>query len=137
MTLATPPQRAEPTVDDVIAERVDGRVVAGHSVAGEEPTHDCAKPFPLLDEWRMQPPPKLILDVPQFGLHAFARRPAPELEARTLLVHSTDMCEAEKVERLGLTLAAPGPVGGSVSAELDQARLLWMQCEFSCPSGTP
>ena len=39
------------------------------------------------------------------------------------------MREAEEVERVGLALAAPGPVGGSVSAELDQARLLWVECE--------
>ena len=81
----------------------------------------------------MQPPPKLILDRPDLGLHAFARRHqtalAPELEARTLLVDPTDMREAEEVERFRLALAAPVTVYSRMAAELDQARLLQVQGE--------
>ena len=39
------------------------------------------------------------------------------------------MREAEEVERVGLAVAALRPVSLRMAAELDQARLLWMQLQ--------
>ena len=77
----------------------------------------------------MHPPPKLVLDHSNLGLHPFARCLAPELEALAVLGPPTDVGEAEKVERFRLAVAAPCSVGGRILAERDQARLRRVQFE--------
>ena len=136
VTLTAPPQRAHPGNDDVVAERADRRHVVWHRMIREEPAHHRSEPCPLLGERGMHPPPKLVVapralrhdDRPDLGLHPFACRLAPELEA-TLPRLPADVREAEEVERVGLAVAALRPVSLRMADELDQARLLWMQLQ--------
>ncbi len=107
ISLATPPPRPHSGNHDKIAARADRGEVLRHRVIRKEPAHDRAELITRCGKRIMHPPPKLILDRFDLGLHPFARALAPELEALAVLGPPADMGEAVKVEGVGLVVATP------------------------------
>ena len=74
----------------------------------------------------VQPSLQLDFDLAKFRLQPFPHR-LPKHYEFPIPCLVTRMCEAKKVERLGLPLAAPFAVLGSIAAEFHQARLFGVQ----------
>ena len=75
---------------------------------------------------------KLLHDVPDCCPLSLALRLALELEALPIPREPTDVGEPQEVERFRLALAASDALFRYETAELNQARLLWVQtqCKF-------
>ena len=128
--------RAHPGNDDMVAECADGRDVSRYRMIREEPAHHRAEPAFRLVKRSMHSLAELVLDRPEPGLHAFAHRLVSELEGAAPR-RPADMREVEEVERLRLAIATPAASACSMSAELDQARLFWMQRECKLRQSPP
>src|SRR5215831_2639496 len=102
--LAAPPKRAQPQARDMIAERDQGLRVGRHRVIGEEPAHHLAQPTSLLIRREVQPSSQPIPDRRQPRAHPVSAR-LPLQQEEPASAASTDVREAEKVERLRLALA--------------------------------
>ncbi len=112
----------------MISERVNDVDVAGHGVVSEEAPDDLGKPSPLLGDWVMPALSQLLLDLPEPRVHTVPPGFPLNLEL-ALACRAADECEAEKGEGLRFGLPALRAPSCCEAAELDQARLLWVQVE--------
>jgi hypothetical protein len=74
----------------------------------------------------MHPRPKLLLNLSQLASHAFTDRLASYHEAPQTVLPA-DMREPQKVERLRFPFSSTASVLFGKPAELDPARLIWVQ----------
>ena len=74
----------------------------------------------------MHPHSELLLNLSQLASHAFADRLASYHETPQTVL-PTHMREAQKVERFRFPFSSTAPVLFGKSAELDPARLIWVQ----------
>ena len=128
MPLTTPPERAEPHLDHVIPERRDTARVCRHGVVGEVARDDAFQPFPLFGDALVQAVPHLLLDLREFGSHAFAHGLPLEQELAAVALR-TDVRKAQEVKRFPCAPLRVHPVRLRVSAERDQAGFLRMQLQ--------
>ncbi len=121
--LATPTQRAQPDALHIIVECSQRSAIGWHCMVGEEASDHLLDPSPLLGDWAMHSPSRLLLDLPERRPHAIA--PCDPLhEELPTAVAFTDEGKAEEVE--GLRLAEP-TLSASFrckAAEFDQAGLV-------------
>jgi hypothetical protein len=71
---------------------------------------------------------ELVVDLTQRRPHPLRNGDAPQPEPSFLRL-STQVCEAEEVERVGLVETAGRPSSGDVAPELDQPGLIGMQLQ--------
>jgi hypothetical protein len=90
------------------------------------PAHHAGQPLPLLGDGLMSALLELVVDLTQLRPHPLRYGDAPQLEP-SFLRFSTQVCEAEEVERVGLPETACRPLLGGVPPELDQPGLVGMQ----------
>ena len=108
--LAAPRQRAMPEPAHLESKDRQRRLVHGHSVVAEVPTHHRSQPLALFGDGFVHTSPKLGFHLIQLRLQPFAYRlPQHRKQSIAPLLHA-DMRKAEKVERLRLPFSTPLPV---------------------------
>ena len=130
--LATPPERTLPEFRHPVAERAECTSVGRHRMLVGETAHHPGEPRTLDGDRLVPPSPQLLLDGLELRHHSVATRQPQEQEPapQRLAAHEG---EAEKREGLRFAEAAPGPGGGRMATELEQARLLRMEREREEP----
>src|SRR3954447_4112081 len=126
--LAAARQRLLPEPLDLSSKASQRLAVVGHRVVAVMPGQDAGKPASLVGDRVMHPSPHLGLDRMQLAAHLLLARDPLELEPSVLVLRA-NVREAQKLERLGLAVAAPGPMLGGEPPELDQPRLVRMQLQ--------
>src|SRR6516225_8638767 len=131
--VAATPQRAPPEVDDMVPEHGQCTGVGWHCVIAEVATNDVPQPFPLIGEWLVHALPQLLFDHPQLRPHAISPGLPFDLEV-ALAGLAADEGEAQEAE--GLRSAEPTPLAAfrRKASELDEPRLLGLQCQRERPS---
>src|SRR5437588_10727541 len=131
--LATSRQRTMPERSHLEAKKSQRRVIHGHSVIPEMPTHHRLQPLALFGDGFVHAPPKLGFHLVQFRLQPFADRlPQYRVHSVAPLLHAY-VRKAEKAECLGLPFSTPLAVLDRERTELQKSRLLGMQLQVELP----
>src|SRR5205085_4178978 len=131
--LATSRQRTMPEPSHLEAKKSQRRVIHGHSVIPEMPTHHRLQPLALFGDGFVHAPPKLGFHLVQFRLQPFADRlPQYRVHSVAPLLHAY-VRKAEKAECLGLPFSTPLAVLDRERTELQKSRLLGMQLQVELP----
>ena len=131
--LAAPRQRAMPEASHLEPEKIQRRLVPGHSVIPEVPTHHRLQPFTLFGNGFVHPALKFGFHRVQLRLQPLADRlPQHREPPITFLLH-TDMCKAQKVERLRFPFSTPPPLVDCERTKFQQPRFLRMQFQVELP----
>ena len=93
MSLASAPQRLQPTPQQVFAKRSQPRQVAGNGVILEIPPHHLLQPFRGCRYARVQAFVQPYSDFCELGCHALADRLPTNREFARLVVRPTDVGE--------------------------------------------
>src|SRR5215472_2380093 len=126
-SMATTRQRAMPEPAGLEAEQVERRSVHGHSVIPGVSFDYRAQPLAHSRDGVVHTPLEFGFHLTQLGLQSLAYGLPKHREPSVTSLLPADMCEAEEVEGLGLSLATPRSVFGRERAELQEAGLLGMQ----------
>jgi hypothetical protein len=80
MPLAAPRERRHPHLDQMIPERQETPRICRDGVAGDVARHDAFQPFALFGDALVPAVPHPLLDLREFGPHAFSHDLPPEQE---------------------------------------------------------
>ena len=127
--LAPPRQRAMPKPADSEPKNRQRRLVHGHSVVAKVSTHNRPQPLALIGDGFVHSMLKLGFHLIQLRLQPFPYRLPQHREPSIAPLLYTDMCKAEKVERLRLPFTTPLPLVDRIPTELQKSRFLGMQLQ--------
>ncbi len=131
--LAAPRKRAIPVPDHLEPKDVQRRVIHGHPVVAEVPTHNRAKPLAYFRDGIMPAPLKFRFHLVQLCLQPFAYRlPQHRVHSVASLLYA-DMRKAKKVERLRFPVPTFLPVVDREWTKFQQPRFLGMQFQVELP----
>src|SRR5215831_13928141 len=124
--LAATAQGVPPEPQQAMPESAQAADVSRDRVVVEVALHDRLEPFASLTHRIVHALAKLLFDLSQFTPHALTDRQAPHRESSQSVLPA-DVREPQKVERLRLPFSSTFPVLFGKPAELDPARLVWVQ----------
>ena len=131
--LATPRQRAMPEPSHSESKESQRRVVHGHSVIPEVPTHHRLQPLALFGDGFVHPSLKLGFHLVQLRLQSLAYRlPQHRVPSIAPLLYA-DMRKAKEIERLRFPFSTPLPAIDRIRTEFQKSRFLGMQLQMEFP----
>jgi hypothetical protein len=125
-----------PEAKDPPPESPQGARVPRHRMVVEVALYDRPQPLARLCNGLVPTLAQLLLQRCQLRPHALARRLASDDTGAGLPMPCTDVCEAQKVERLRLAFSSWLPVRDGVWPKLDQARVVWMHFQAELPASS-
>src|SRR5262249_1401911 len=136
MTLTAPSKRLTPIAEYTFAKHPQHAHVARHSIIPIMPRKHTLEPCPKLPDGPVQPLPQGLFDLLQLPAEPLGDRLAPHRKL-ALPRLATDMREAEKVKGFRFPLATSLAPFTGPTPELNEARLVRVQCEVkpveACP----
>ena len=124
--LAAPLKYSQPAFAHFTSKALEASGVAGNCVIVEVALYHTPQPSPDVRQRLMHASPKFILYLFQFGQESLSDTLAQHKELAVLPGLSTDVGEAQKVERLRLALAVLLSTECSKAPELNEARFVRM-----------
>jgi hypothetical protein len=131
--LTAPGQRAMPEPSHSESKKSQRRIIHGHSVIPEVPTHDRLQPFTLFGDGFVHPSLKLSFHLVPLRLQSLAYRlPQHRVPSIAPLLYA-DMRKAKEIERLRFPFSTPLPAVDRIRTEFQKSRFLGMQLQMELP----
>ena len=131
--LAAPRQRAMPEPPHLESKKSQRRVVHGHSVIPDMPTHHRLQPLALFGDGVVHSSLKLGFHLVQLRLQPLAYCLPQDRKPSVAPLLYADMRKAKKVERLRFPFSTPRPAVDRIRTEFQKSRLLGMQFQVELP----